>query len=118
MQQRILAALTDVGQRAGCQVAVQPQFANTGHVYVTAATTFTTLVEVAYHFDSESCRLLVRGPVIEALQLHDSPPQFRYEHTGHGWQLSYHALRYADGQRITAMLDLLTRALTAGTAQA
>jgi len=112
MQERILAALSEVGQRAGYHVSIQPQFANTGRVYYTAAATFTTLVELAYRFDTDRCALHLLGPAIEALELHDSPPRFRYEHTTHGWQVGYHALRYADGERITAMLDLLARALT------
>jgi len=117
MQERILGALTEVGQRAGCQVSIQPQFANTGRVYYTAGTTFTTLVELSYDFQTDYCGLRFHGPAIEALGLHDSPPQFRYQHTVHGWQLGYHMLRYADGAGITAMLDLLTRALTAGPKQ-
>lgn len=112
-QDRILAALAEVGQRAGCQVNTQPHFANTGRVYFTASTAFSTLVELSYHFDTDRCGLHFQGPAIDALQVHDSPPQFRYEHTSHGWQLGYHALRYADGERITAMLDLLTQALAA-----
>jgi hypothetical protein len=112
MQDRILGTVTDIAQRAGWQVSVQPQFANTGRVYITAANTFTVQVELAYHFDTGSCGLHFHGPAIEALDLHDSPPQYRFQCVWRGRVLSYHALRYADGDRITAMLDLLTRALT------
>ena len=116
MQDRILGTLTGIAQRAGWQVSIQPQYANTGRVYVTAANTFALQVELAYHFDTDSCGLHFQGPAIEALHLHDSPPQYRYQRTAHGRVLSYHALRYADGDRITAMLGLLTRALRPATA--
>jgi hypothetical protein len=111
MQERILAALTEVGQRAGGQVNIQPQYANTGHVYISVANGFSTLVELSYDFQAEYCGLHFRGPAIEALGLNDSPPRFRYQNTSSGGQLDYHALRYADGEGIEAMLDLLTRAL-------
>ena len=117
MQERILGALTDLAQRAGWQVSIQPQYANTGRVYITAADAFAVRVELSYHFDTDRCALHFEGPAIEALGLHDSPPQYRYEHSGHGGRLSYHALRYADGERITAMLDLLTTALQPDTPQ-
>lgn len=112
MQERILGALTDLAQRAGWQVSIQPRYANTGRVYVTGANAFAVQVEASYHFDIDSCGLHFQGPAIEALGLQDSPPRYRYEHGG---RLSYHALRYADGKRITAMLDLLARALQPGT---
>jgi hypothetical protein len=118
MQDRILGTIADVAQRAGWQVSVQPQYANTGRVYITAANTFTVQVELAYHFDTDACGLHLQGPAIEALDLHDSPPQYRYQRASRGKVLSYHALRYADGDRITAMLDLLTRALTPAAAAA
>jgi hypothetical protein len=111
MQERILAALTDVGQRAGCQVNLQPDYVNTGRMYITTAITFSVLVELSYMFGPDTCQLYFRGPLIEALGLHDSPPRFRYQNTSSGGQLDYHALRYAEGDRIDAMLDLLTRAL-------
>lgn len=111
MQQRIVAAVTDVGQRAGHQVTSQPEYANTGHVYITAGTTFTTLVQLSYDFQNDRCSLHFRGPGINALGLRDSPPKYRYEPGTHGPQLSY-LLRYADGDRLTEMLDLLRRALT------
>jgi hypothetical protein len=115
MQERILTALTDLGDRSGCRVTIQRQFANTGRLYYTAGTGFTLLVELAYHFDTDSCALHYQGPAIEALHPRDSPPRFRYEHGSTGAQLNFHALRYADGERITAMLDLLARALAAAT---
>jgi hypothetical protein len=118
MQERILAALTEVGRRAGHQVNIQPEYANTGRVYYTAKDGFALLVELSYQFHADNCLLHLQGPAIEALSLQDSPPQFRYERAPHGWRLSYYALRYADGDRITAMLDLLTQALTAGTRHA
>jgi hypothetical protein len=115
MQERILTALTDLGDRTGCQVTIQRQFANTGRLYYTAGTGFTVLVELAYHFDTDSCALHYQGPAIEALHLRDSPPSFRYEHGPTGRQLNFHALRYTDGERITTMLDLLARALATAT---
>jgi hypothetical protein len=54
MQERILTALTDLGDRSGCQVTIQRQFANTGRLYYTAGTGFTVLAELAYHFDTDS----------------------------------------------------------------
>ena len=116
MQDRILGTLTDIAQRAGWQVSIQPQYADTGRVYITAVNTFAVQVELAYHFDTDSCGLHFHGPAIEALDLHDSPPQYRYQRAWRGRVLSYHALRYADGDGITAMLDLLTRALVPATA--
>src|SRR5262249_54823750 len=62
MQDRVLTALTAVGQQAGCQVSSQPQYANTGRMYFTAAATFTTLVELSYHFDTDRCALHLHGP--------------------------------------------------------
>jgi hypothetical protein len=115
MQERILAALIGVGQRAGRHVNTQPQYANTGHVFYTASYSFAALAQVSYHFDPDRCTLHLRGPAIEALHLTDSPPLFRYEPTESGWQLSFYVLRYADGEQITAMLDLLARALAART---
>jgi hypothetical protein len=112
MQERILGALTDIGQQAGHQVSIQPQYANTGRIYYSAGTGLTVLAEAAYHFDPDSCGLYFTGPAIEASGLRDSPPQFRYEKFVDGRRLSFYALRYTDGDRITAMLDLLTRALT------
>ncbi|MEU1811050.1 hypothetical protein [Micromonospora aurantiaca (nom. illeg.)] len=119
MQERILAALTDVGQRVAHQVTIQPVYANTGRMYITLADTFTTLVEVLYDFQGEYCGLQFRGPGIDALGLQDSPPRYRYRRSASGDQLDYHHLRYTDGERITAMLDLLARALafTPGAAQ-
>ena len=111
MQQRLLAAVTDRARRAGHQVTIQPEYANTGRVYITAGTTFTTLVQLSYDFQTDSCSLHFRGPGIDALGLRDSPPKYRYEPGTHGPQLSY-LLRYADGDALTAMLDLLGRALT------
>jgi hypothetical protein len=115
MQDRILGTIAEIAQHAGWQVSIQPQYANTGRVYITAANTFTVQVELAYHFDTDSCGLHLQGPAIEALDLHDSSPQYRYQRAWRGKVLSYHALRYADGDRITAMLDLLTRALRPAT---
>jgi hypothetical protein len=111
MQERILGTLTDLAQRVGWQVSIQPQYANTGRVYITAAGAFAVQVELSYHFDTDSCGLHFQGPAIEALELHDSPPEYRYERSTPGGRLSYHALRYADGERITAMLDLIATAL-------
>lgn len=85
MQDRILAALVEIGGRAGCQVNIQPEWANTGRMYITAATTFSTLVELSYQFNPDYCGLHLRGPAIEALGLQDSPPQFSYQHTTRGW---------------------------------
>ena len=115
MQERILAALTDLAQRAGRQVSIQPQYANTGRVYVTAADTFAVQVELSYHFDIDYCGPHFQGPAIDALEMHDSPPDYRDEHSSQGGRLSYYALRYADGERITAMLDLIATALQPGT---
>jgi hypothetical protein len=115
MQERILGALTNLARRAGWQVSIQPQYANTGRVYITAANTFTVRLELSYHFDSDSCGLHFNGPAIDALELSDSPSEYRYQRTVRGNVLSYHALRYADGERITAMLDLFGTALRLGT---
>lgn len=83
-QQRILAAMGQVAQRAGRQVAFQAQFANAGCGYVTIGNTFTALVQVSYHFEAERCALHLQRPAIVAVRLHDSPPQGRYEHGAHG----------------------------------
>ena len=110
MQGRILGTHPDIAQRAGCSqhpIAVHQHGPRLGTV-----DTFTVQVELA-----STSTPTPADCTSKAQPSRHSTCTTRRRSTGtsaawHGTVLSYHALRYADGDQITAMLDLLTRALT------
>jgi len=114
IQERILAAATDAGDRAGCRVSIQPQYANTGRVYFTPGKEFNPRVTLRYRFNDDYCSLHFTGPGIGALGQReflrpsgvDRPVPGRA-----GWELVLHHLSYDDGERIEAMLTMLGQAL-------
>jgi hypothetical protein len=74
-------------------------------------------VELSCRFATDYCQLQFHGPAIEALGLRDSSPKYRVRahQPRQSVELLFSALRCADGERITAMLDLITTALRPGT---
>jgi hypothetical protein len=116
IQERILAAATDAGHRAGCRVSVQPQYANTGRVYFTPGQEFTPRVTLRYRFNDDYCSLHFTGPGIGVLGLREfrRPSGAERPVPGPaGWELVFHHLPYVDGERIEAMLTMLGQALAA-----
>lgn len=116
IQERILAAATDAGHRAGCQVSVQPQYANTGSVYFTPGQGFTPRVTLRYRFNDDYCSLHFAGPGIDALGPREFGRTSGFERPvpgRAGGELVFHYLRYVDGERIEAMLTMLGQALAA-----
>jgi hypothetical protein len=102
MQTKILEAFERIAANAGLEAVQKGDSANTGHVYIQDG--FDTLLDIRYSFQSGYCTLALRGPAVTALGLADSPPAYR---VGPAGTVTYHALKYADSERVKAMLALV-----------
>jgi hypothetical protein len=104
MQTRILGRLHAIAAEAGLELVDQPNYANTGILYAQDSE-FTTHWQVRYDFQSDHCGLHLQGRAVNDAQPVDRLPYtFRWQ----GGVLSFHVLRYDDGERIRAMFQLVS----------
>jgi hypothetical protein len=106
MQEKILEAVTAALEAPGLETVQAAKYANTGRLWVQSG--FTTHAEVQYRFDSTSCTISMSGPAVDAAGLADQPPEYRVErfNTAGAVRVSWGALHYVDGQRISGLVDV------------
>jgi hypothetical protein len=67
-----------------------------------------TEVSVSYAFQSDYATIAVSGPAVDRLELPDNPPQWR--RSDRNGAISWHMLRYVDGERVADMIDVVRQA--------
>lgn len=115
MQDKILIEIERILKAAGLDPAIQRQYANLGTIFGQVG--FSTGVEVAFDFQAKVCTLGIAGPGVDALDLADNPPVYRYEAKRSDRPrnaVKFYALDYNDGARIGAFRKLLGQAAAAG----
>jgi hypothetical protein len=104
MQKKITDAIAKRLTDADLEVSSSYSYANCGTLYGQIG--FDSVVVAAFQFNHGSCSVHINGAHVPALGLSDNPPLYRYVED----IVSFHALDYTDGERINAMLDLVSKA--------
>lgn len=114
MQALIIEQIEKRVTDAGLTLTQAAEWTNTGRLYAIDESLHTE-VEIGYSFQADYCSIGLKGPGINELDIDDNPPLWRMDRKPGGNDpsdhiVTFHALDYANAQRLNEMLSLIEQA--------